>query len=104
MLFLASTFAGLCGAGLLGFALTWYAAGVFTRVGGSRDGGPAMAAYFTIGPFGLLSGFLFGFASVLWLAGDGQFPLIVKSCCIAGVVVLAFAALIVFMTVRKHSQ
>ena len=62
-----------------------------------------MAAYFTIGPFGLLAGFLFGFGAVLWAMGNGRFHFFVKACGIGGAIVLAFAALVVIMTVRNHS-
>ena len=103
MLFFAAIVAGLFGAAGLGFVMVYWAAELFTNVGGSRDGGPAMAAYFTIGPFGLLAGFLFGFGAAMWAMGNGRFPFLVKACGIGGLVVVAFAMLVVVMTVRKYS-
>jgi hypothetical protein len=103
MFFLAATVAGLFGAAVLGIVVTFGAADIFTKVGGVRDGGPAMAAYFTIGPFGLLAGFLFGFGAVLWAGGNGRFQFIAKACGIGGALLLAFAGLVVVMTVRRNS-
>ena len=103
MLFLAAIAAGLFAGVGLGYVVTIIAADLFIKAGGARDGGPAMAAYFTIGPFGLLAGFLFGFGAVLWAGGNGRFHLIAKTLGIGGVLLLAFAALVVVLTVRKNS-
>jgi len=79
------------------------AADLFIKAGGAREGGPAMAAYFTIGPFGLLAGFLFGFGTVLWAGGSGRYHFLAKGLEISGVLLLAFAALVVILTVRRNS-
>ena len=69
MIYLSAVLCGLLLGAALGFGVGLAAAEVYTNIGGSRDGGPAMAGFFQIGPFGLVAGFLLGAALVLQYGG-----------------------------------
>jgi hypothetical protein len=65
MIYVVAVVCGLLLGAALGFGSGFAAASVYTGIGGARDGGPAMAGFFYVGPFGLLAGFLLGAALVL---------------------------------------
>ena len=58
MIYLIATVCGIIGGAALGFGWGILAATLYSNISGARDGGPAMAGFFYVGPFGLVSGFL----------------------------------------------
>ena len=70
MIYLVAVICGLVLGGALGFGSGLAAAEIYTGIGGARDGGPAMAGFFYVGPFGLVAGFLLGVALVLQYGGS----------------------------------
>jgi hypothetical protein len=58
MIYLIATVSGILGGAALGFGWGLLAATLYANFAGARDGGPAMAGFYYVGPFGLISGFL----------------------------------------------
>jgi hypothetical protein len=69
VIYLLAILGGLLLGAALGFGTGFAAAEIYTKLGGARDGGPAMAGFFYVGPFGLVAGFLLGVALVLQYGG-----------------------------------
>jgi hypothetical protein len=58
MIYLIATICGILGGAALGFGWGLMAATLYSNIAGARDGGPAMAGFYYVGPFGLIAGFL----------------------------------------------
>lgn len=58
MIYVYAAVAGLLSGAALGFCWGWLAAYLYTSIAGAQDGGPAMAGFFYVAPFGFVTGFL----------------------------------------------
>ncbi len=70
MIYVVAVICGLLLGAALGFGMGLAAAEIYTAIGGARNGGPAMAGFFYVGPFGLIAGLLLGAALVLNYGGS----------------------------------
>lgn len=57
VIYLVAVVGGLLAGAALGFGWGMLAATLYTNIAGAGDGGPAMAGFFYVGPFGLVAGF-----------------------------------------------
>ncbi|MCX6614384.1 MAG: hypothetical protein NTW74_26535 [Acidobacteria bacterium] len=102
MIYLLAILCGLLLGAALGFGTGFAAAELFTKLGGARDGGAAMAGFFHVGPFGLVAGFLLGAALVLQYGGAaGTFS---KGLFWGGGIVAGLGVIVLILPVLLHQS
>ena len=100
MTYIWAILAGFFASLLFGFSAGQAAAMLFARLGGDHHGANSSFGFFTVGPFGLVSGFLFVTGAMLrWSSG---IAIIGNGMMIAGVTALMVGAVVILFAVANR--